>query len=135
MKLEPTLNGDGVELYLRKKVSSSRLKCLKCKSKNVAKNFEGWSYESNCGQYCYHVACVMDLILKNWKKGQTSDTGLQIMVPNMEDAVKQSRRSKNGKKVNKYLTKAILVLKLIISAIFGDPIGIAVVCVEQLLSS
>ena len=81
------------------------------------------------------MACVKDLILDNWKKGQTSDTGLQIMVPNMEDAVEQSGRSKNGKKVNKYLTKAILVLRLIISAIFGDPIGIAVVCFEQLFSS
>ena len=81
------------------------------------------------------MACVKDLILEIWKKGQTSDTGLQIMVPNMEDAVEQSGRSKNGKKVNKYLTKAILVLRLIISAIFGDPIGIAVVCFEQLFSS
>ncbi|KAK4579132.1 hypothetical protein RGQ29_028989 [Quercus rubra] len=134
MKLERTLNGDGVKLYLREKVSSG-LKCLKCKSKNIARDLKGWSYESNCGHYCYHVACVKDLILDNWKKGQTSDTGLQIMVPNMEDAVEQSGRSKNGKKVNKYLTKAILVLRLIISAIFGDPIGIAVVCFEQLFSS
>ena len=134
MKLEPTLNGDGVKMKLREKVSS-RLKCLKCKSKNIARDLKGWSYESNCGHYCYHVACVKDLILENWKKGQTSDTGLQIMVPNMEDAVEQSGRSKNGKKVNKYLRKAILVLKLIISAIFGDPIGITVVCFEQLLSS
>ncbi|KAL0007239.1 hypothetical protein SO802_008741 [Lithocarpus litseifolius] len=100
MKLQPTLNVDGVKLCLRKKVSS-RLKCLLCGSKNIAENLEGWSYESNCGQYCYHVKCVEDIFLENWKKGQTSDTGLQIMVPNMEDAVEQSRRSKNGKKVNK----------------------------------
>ena len=40
MKLERNLNGDGVKLYLREKVSSG-LKCLKCKSKNVAKDLKG----------------------------------------------------------------------------------------------
>ena len=89
---------------------------------------------------------MKDLILDNWKKdyiyglndvGQTSDTELQIMVPNKEDAVEQSGGiSKNGKKVNLYWRKAKIVLKLIISAIFGDPIGIiAAICFESLFSS
>ena len=60
-----------------------------------------------------------------------------IFNTNKEDIVEQSGGiSKNGKKVNLYWRKAKIVLKLIISAIFGDPIGIiAAICFEPLFSS
>ena len=130
MKLQHTLNGGEVKLYLKKKLSS-KSKCRKCGRKEVLKDFKGWSYESNCGQHCYHVACVKDLILDNWKKdyiyglndvGQTSDTELQIMVPNKEDAVEQSGGiSKNGKKVNIYWRGR---LKLFSSSLFRPSLEI-----------
>ena len=59
-----------------------------------------------------------------------------IFNTNKEDIVEQSGGiSKNGK-VNLYWRNAKIVLKLIISAIFGDPIGIiAAIYFESLFSS
>ncbi|KAF5453545.1 hypothetical protein F2P56_028442 [Juglans regia] len=143
MKLPRTLIGDGVKLHLSDMVSS---KCQKCGSKEISKGFRGWSYESTCGKYCYHVACVKDLVIENWRKGYfdghndvndqiLSNMAIQIKVPN-EDIVQQSEGSSyRSKKASKYWKIAKLALKLIISAIFGDPISGFTALIESVVSS
>jgi hypothetical protein len=136
MKLQRTLIGDGVKLHLSDKVST---RCLKCGSKEISKGFRGWSYESSCGQYCYHVACVKDLVLENWRRGYFDDghntMALQIMVPN-EDIVQQTGGSSSSRmKASKYWRMAKVALTLIISAVFGDPTTAVATLIASLLSS
>ncbi|KAB1217862.1 hypothetical protein CJ030_MR3G014728 [Morella rubra] len=62
------VNRLGVNLELRKQAPS---KCLKCGKKElIGKQIKGWAYACNSesGKYCYHVACVRDSIVENWKK-------------------------------------------------------------------
>jgi hypothetical protein len=133
MNLQRTLIGDGVTLHLRDKVAT---KCLKCGCKEVSINFKGWSYESSCGQYSYHVACVKDLILENWRRGyfDGNNTALQITVPN-QDIVQQTGGSSSRMNVRKYWKMAKVALKLIISAIFGDPTTLIATLIQSLLSN
>ncbi|KAK9282652.1 hypothetical protein L1049_010871 [Liquidambar formosana] len=140
VKLQHTIKGDGIELKLSKKVSS---KCLKCQSKEVSKGIKGWSYVSTCGQYCYHVACVKDMVLENWKNGnfvqqsdaiELSSLEMQSMVPSQE-LVMQCGESSSRRKGSRYWSVAKLVLQLIISAIFGDPTYGVVAFVESLFSN
>ncbi|XP_059456709.1 heat shock 70 kDa protein 18-like [Corylus avellana] len=85
--LPPTLIGDGVTLHLSENISTE---CLKCGSMEISKGFSGWSYESTCGEYCYHVACVKDLILENGQNDWVdtiSNTVLQNMIENGQNDV------------------------------------------------
>ncbi|KAH7537214.1 hypothetical protein FEM48_Zijuj03G0068900 [Ziziphus jujuba var. spinosa] len=141
LKLQRIIIGDGFELRLSDKVPS---KCLKCNSKEISRGIKGWSYVSSCGEYCYHVACVKDLVLENWRNGyfdgdndnisaQTSNLALlQIASPSNEVA---QRGGRLGSKAKKFWRIAKMVLKLIISAIFGDPTGGIAIIVEALVSS
>ncbi|KAB1217861.1 hypothetical protein CJ030_MR3G014729 [Morella rubra] len=43
-------------------------KCLKCQRKKASDNIVGWAYVSTCGNYCYHVKCVKELILEKWRE-------------------------------------------------------------------
>ena len=144
LKLQHTIYGDGgIKLKLSDKVSS---KCLKCKSKEISKGKKGWSYVSSCGEFCYHVACVKDLVLENWKNGyfdgdvdQKNNLALmQIGTSSTStctcNEVVESGGGWFGSKGKRFWRIARMVLKLVISAIFGDPIaGIAIV-VEALNS-
>jgi hypothetical protein len=137
MKLQRTLIGDGVKLHLSDKVST---RCLKCGSKEISKGFRGWSYESSCGQYCYHVACVKNLVLENWRMGYFDHghnmMALQIMAPNEDNIVQQTGGSSSGRrKASKYWRMAKVALTLIISAIFGDPTTVVATLIASLLSS
>jgi hypothetical protein len=133
MNLQRTLIGDGVTLHLRDNVAT---KCLKCGCKEASINFKGWSYESSCGQYSYHVACVKDLILENWRRSyfDGNNTALQITVPN-QDIVQQTGGSSSRMNVRKYLKMAKVALKLIISAIIGDPTTLIATFIQSLLSN
>lgn len=62
------INNEGVNLQLKEKAPS---KCLICQRKKISKKIEGWTYVSTCGEYCYRVKCVKDLVDK--KLEQQSD--------------------------------------------------------------
>jgi hypothetical protein len=96
-----------VNLELKEKAVSN---CLICQRKKISKKIEGWAYVSTCGEYCYHVKCVKDLVDK--KLEQQSD-GTNTSTLQLE--VKQ-KALKVGKDIE-------VVLKLIIEAIFGDPLS------------
>jgi hypothetical protein len=95
-----------------------------------------WSYESSCGKYSYHMACVKDLILENWRRDyfDGNNIALQIMVPN-QDIVQQTGGSSSRTKLSKYWKRAKVVLELIISAILGDPTTLIATLIQSLLSN
>eukprot|EP00257_Ricinus_communis_P027767 XP_025015181.1 uncharacterized protein LOC112536629 [Ricinus communis] len=125
-KLPETLTGENVKLQLKKKVS---LECQKCHFKIDSKRGpKGWCYVSSCGKYCLHVACVKQLVYEAWQNNyfnQQNDktTTKNLALPSREGAStstaiveKKENRSSGGWNI------AVLVLKLILSAIFGEPI-------------
>jgi hypothetical protein len=104
--------------------------CLKCKRKEISMGLSGWSYESTCGQYCYHVACVKDLILDNEQNNEL----LQNMVPD-EGISQEGGGSSSGKKASMYGRVAKVGLKLIISAILEHSFSMFATAFESLISS
>ncbi|KAB5538823.1 hypothetical protein DKX38_016356 [Salix brachista] len=138
LKLKRTLTAeDGTTLHLKEKPPS---KCLYCGSRKTSNGIKGWSYVSSCGQYRYHVACVKDMILENWKKGYFLQDGkvnkasysLESSIPNKEVALPSGSSSSKTKQI---WTKAKTAAKLIISALFGDPTGLILFVVDKLLLS
>ncbi|XP_014519798.1 uncharacterized protein LOC106776845 [Vigna radiata var. radiata] len=128
-----------VTLELCEKVPS---KCVKCKRITVEKGIQGWSYVSSEGKYCYHVSCVKKLILEKWEKGYFSQETNPTMAESSQVADRNngleivqsgavSRRSRKMKKITKI---AVLVFKLIVSAIFGNPVIAIAGLVEALFS-
>ncbi|BAT83037.1 hypothetical protein VIGAN_04013300 [Vigna angularis var. angularis] len=105
----------------------------------------GWSYVSSDsgGKCCYHVWCFKQLILENLNKGyfsnETSSNGMsdreysQLAVRNM-DMVRSRRSSTRLGTMKKYTKMAVLVFKLVFSAVFGDPITSIASLVEGLVS-
>ncbi|XP_012091484.2 uncharacterized protein LOC105649450 [Jatropha curcas] len=129
-KLPETLDGEGVKLQLKKK---SSLKCQKCHFRiNSGKGPKGLCYVSSCETYCFHVACLKEMVYENWQNSyfngdnkesdevsKANDLALQNTGSSSTstEIVEQKRKSsRNGWKM------AIVVLKLILSAIFGEPI-------------
>ncbi|KAF9674740.1 hypothetical protein SADUNF_Sadunf10G0158300 [Salix dunnii] len=140
LKLQRTLTAeDGTRLHLKKKLPS---KCLNCGSTRTSNGIKGWSYVSSCGQYCFHVACVKDMVLENWKKGYFLQDGsvneansyqaLESFNPNREVALPSGRR--NSSKTKQVWRKAKTAVMLIISALFGDPTALISLLIQQLLS-
>ena len=133
----------GIVLDLKAKTSS---KCLECGSKNISQGLRGWFYASNCGKHCYHVGCVMDMVLKNLEKGgHGCDDGRYLIKETNDERKSCSCESltrapsgaitKRSRKVGtmKFITEAtIIVLNLIISAILGIPITSACVAFYNL---
>ncbi|XWS07768.1 hypothetical protein CRYUN_Cryun41cG0019100 [Craigia yunnanensis] len=134
-KLPKSLSNNGVKINLSNEVGS---KCMKCKRKEIANGVKGWSYVSSCGNYCYHVACVKETIIENWKMGyfQTDVTNgengleLQNIAPSQEVVV-SSGESSRWKKTRKLW----FILKLVVSAIFGDPVTLISSLVQALMSN
>lgn len=129
LKLKHLIEGDeGVRLSLSDEVNS---RCLYCNSKEIARGVKGWSYVSSCGNYCYHVACVKEIAYENWKKGKFSGISGEmnsLWLPN-QGMVPRRNGSWSG---IAYWKMAKTILKLIISAIFGDPLSLIAVVVEGL---
>ncbi|WVZ04613.1 hypothetical protein V8G54_017959 [Vigna mungo] len=145
LKLKDSISDEEglVSLELCQKVPS---KCVQCKHKNVVDGIRGWSYVSSDsgGKCCYHVWCVKQLILENLNKGyftnETSSIGMsdreysQLAVRNMEMVLRSRRISRRLGTMKKYTKIAVLVFKLVFSAVFGNPITAIASLVEALVS-
>lgn len=125
LKLPPEMTDvdQGVILKLTKKISWPS-KCLKCDSRKLLQGVRGWAYESTCGHYRYHVACVKDLILEKWREAyfqQQSDSTTVSLVVEHGDLMMTG----TGRKARKLSSQKIKwVLQLIITAIFGEGISV-----------
>ncbi|KAI5431380.1 uncharacterized protein LOC127131726 [Lathyrus oleraceus] len=144
LKLKNSITDESgtVTLKLSKKVDS---KCVKCKHRSVVGNVKGWCYYDR--NSCYHVSCFKDLIVENWRRGYFSqgdtsiattnssndrETQLALTSMEMDQSLRISRRART---ISKYAKIAILVFKLIFSAIFGNPISAFVAILEALASN
>lgn len=138
LKREISDEQEGVTLKLCKEVPK---KCGKCKHRNVVDNVKGWSYVSSGSEesYCYHVSCVKELILENLNRTETNSTGMsdreysQLALRSM-GIVQRGESSRSSGKIRKYTKIAVLVFKLIFSAIFGNPISAIAAVMETLVS-
>ncbi|XP_021277310.1 uncharacterized protein LOC110411469 [Herrania umbratica] len=118
-KLPLSFSDNGMEICLRNEVNS---KCLKCQSKAKF----SWFYVSKSGEYCYHVACMKEAWLENWKKdyfqldaAKNGNLVLQNLAP--KEVAPRDGQSSKVKKGMKWL---IVFLNLVVSAIFGDPLSL-----------
>ncbi|CAJ1841542.1 unnamed protein product [Sphenostylis stenocarpa] len=132
-----------VTLKLCQKVPS---KCVKCKHRNVVEGIKGWSFVSSGsgGNYCYHVSCFKQLILENLNKGyftqETDSIGMsdreysELALRSIEMVQSGSgRSSRRSGTIKKYTKIAVLIFKLIFSAVFGNPITAIASLVEALV--
>ncbi|XP_022747997.1 uncharacterized protein LOC111297607 [Durio zibethinus] len=96
-----------MEIYLCEEIKS---KCLKCQSKKrSASKVQGLSYASRDGKFCYHVACLKEACLENWKKGyfqpdaiaddKNKSLALQNLAPKEVALVRDGGQSSNAMKV------------------------------------
>ncbi|KAH1045627.1 hypothetical protein J1N35_036411 [Gossypium stocksii] len=103
-------------------------RCLKCQRKERATGkVQGFSYVSSDGNLCYHVACLKEACLDNWKKGyfqldvpaneEIKILALQNLAPNQVVRPSEGKSSKAMKGINLLIT----FLKLVVSAILGEP--------------
>ncbi|KAL4323017.1 hypothetical protein HN51_068161 [Arachis hypogaea] len=103
--------------------------CVQCKRKKVGDDIKvkGWSYSTSDGDYCYHVSCFKELFLESLsnyfpeKKMQTNT------VENNKKVAKVRGPSTSKDNIFKIAT---LVLKIIFSALFGDPVSFVLALVE-----
>lgn len=118
-RLPQILIGDnGIRLRLTKKVSS---KCVRCKSKKTSNGIKGWSYVADCDGSCYHVACVKDMILE---KFQTPSSNYPVVPISTSTALARRSDSSFFKRFFKKVPKKLIFIKLIVTAITGDPSGL-----------
>ncbi|KAJ8760338.1 hypothetical protein K2173_011891 [Erythroxylum novogranatense] len=138
-KLPHTLASGEIKLKLKKKLPSP---CKTCGSTKTADGFRGWCYASSSRSECYHITCVKDTIVRNWKMGhfgqanhETSGLALESFAPPSRQVVVGRGwwwgGSSTARKVCKVVKTAIT---LVISAIFGDPTTLILALAEQLFS-
>ncbi|RDX62659.1 hypothetical protein CR513_58985, partial [Mucuna pruriens] len=104
-----------VTLELSHKVPS---KCLKCKHRNVVDGVKGWSYRGYLTQETNSI-------------GMSGREYSQLALRSME-IVQRGGTSRRSGTINKYTKLAVLVFKLIFSAVFGNPISAIAALVEAL---
>ncbi|KAI3947476.1 hypothetical protein MKW92_017396 [Papaver armeniacum] len=141
-KLPIQIEAEGVKLYLQKKLTSN---CSWCGKKVLEKKFTGWSYVSTCGDFQFHVNCVMESLVKNCERSHFncvnspriefggSSTLERTIVGNTERRMVTRTRMQDGFK--KFWRIAKLVMGMIVSAILGDPTSATVLLIESLVSS
>ncbi|QCD89537.1 uncharacterized protein LOC114166311 [Vigna unguiculata] len=113
-------------------------KCVKCNHRRVEEGVKTWSYVSSEGELCYHVRCVKKLILEKLEEkyfsqqtNPTDEAESSQVAERIDQSGAVSRRSRKMKKFTKI---AVLVFRLIVSAIFGNPIMAIAGLFEALVS-
>ncbi|XP_058075574.1 protein VACUOLELESS GAMETOPHYTES-like [Magnolia sinica] len=126
----PHMLDDGERnLYLGMKLSSA---CHRCGGKGL-----GWSYRSECKSYNLHVSCVKDLLVENWQAmhlnvDKNKMREIQTKIPSLRGAMEVHPKEKVGK-VHKYCQIAGGAVRVIVSAILGDPTPIIAGVVQGLM--
>ncbi|ERN11419.1 hypothetical protein AMTRI_Chr03g43490 [Amborella trichopoda] len=128
--LPPVLNDGERNLYLSLKVSAA---CHRCGRKGI-----GWSYRSECKKYNLHVSCVKDMLMESWQEiydsGAKKINELQTRIPKLKGQVRSYHGNAKGGKVMKCCEMAGMAIKVIVSAILGDPTAIIGAVVGALIS-
>ncbi|KAM0031133.1 hypothetical protein Hdeb2414_s0017g00505131 [Helianthus debilis subsp. tardiflorus] len=114
----------GLTLHLQKTATS---KCLHCGTKDLRSNVRGWAYVSTCGNYCYHVSCVKEIINKNWRSGfftGKSDPFRTIEQQFPKDMNRMNQLTLPRKKEGPKRKHAEAVLSTLFNMLTGNPFGL-----------
>ncbi|XP_071699256.1 protein VACUOLELESS GAMETOPHYTES-like [Rutidosis leptorrhynchoides] len=125
---EKTLEAaNGLTMTLKKAATA---KCLHCGTKDLWSKVRGWAYVSSCGSYCYHVSCVREIVIKNWRYGfftGKSDPFHTIKQQFPEDVEKMHHDQlvvARKKQSNNTRKQATAILSVIFNVITGNPMGL-----------
>ncbi|PWA35017.1 hypothetical protein CTI12_AA612760 [Artemisia annua] len=124
LSYEPALVAiDGLTLNLKKVATSA---CLHCGNMKISSKVPGWAYVSSCGDYCYHVSCVMDIINRKWKNGLITGESdpFQTIRPEFLSDVDKRQQLVIGKKKEKSMKKAATILSAIFNVLTGNSLGL-----------
>ncbi|KAF3331241.1 nucleoredoxin 1-2 [Carex littledalei] len=120
--------------YLCEKLSSA---CHRCGNKGL-----GWSYRSECKNYSLHVSCVKEMLVESWqtvylnqnKNGKhIREAQMSVMAPSLKGTLQSHHKGRVGK-AKRCCQMATSALRVIISAILGDPTAIIAAVIGVLLS-
>ncbi|KAH7684389.1 DC1 domain-containing protein [Dioscorea alata] len=137
--LAPRLEDGDRSFLLCMKITSS---CHRCGLKGP-----GWSYRSECKNYNLHVSCVKELLVESWQamylnldKEKVRD--IQTKIPSLRGTMQshqhqhhhlQAQRARLGK-VHQCCQIAGGAIRIIISAILGDPTAIIAAVIGGFIS-
>jgi C1 domain len=119
-------NGELHNFNLCEKLSSAY---HRCGNKGL-----GWSYQSKCKNYNLHVSCVKELLVESWqtvcldqnKNGKHGrEAQMSVMVPSLNSTLQNHHKGLVGK-VRPCCQMAVSAIRIIISAILGDPTAMIV---------
>ncbi|CAI9784544.1 unnamed protein product [Fraxinus pennsylvanica] len=113
-KLEKKIVIDGTIFDLKTKVSSKCGKCGKRKISRDQKNVLGWSYVSPCEKNHFHVFCLTEMVQEVYMK--YGDLALENM--DLRELVRSNRNRRRG---NTFLSTIKSFVKILLSALLGDP--------------
>ncbi|KAG9440849.1 hypothetical protein H6P81_021014 [Aristolochia fimbriata] len=116
--LPQVLDDGNMHLYLYRKVGAS---CHKCGRKG-----RSWSYRSKCKKYNLHVSCVKEMLVESWHELYFGNCGskkrIETRIPSLKGTLANHHRRKG--KVRKCCEMAGMAVRVIISAVLGDPTAI-----------
>ncbi|KAJ8459530.1 hypothetical protein OPV22_032456 [Ensete ventricosum] len=132
-------DGDGHQFHLCLKLSGPA--CHRCGSKG-----KGWAYRSTCKNYNLHVSCVKELLVESWEaiylsrdcKNKMTTITTEVIrtrtIPSLRGTMQNYHRVGSVGKVRRCCQIAISALRIIISAILGDPTAIIAAVVGTMMS-
>ncbi|KAL2517056.1 Cysteine/Histidine-rich C1 domain family protein [Abeliophyllum distichum] len=126
-KLEKKLVIDGTIFDLVTKVSS---KCGKCGKKKISRDEKfilGWSYISQCKKYHFHVYCITEMVHEAYMKH--GDLALENI--DLRELVRYNRNRSGG---NTFFMMIKTFIKILLSALLGDPTMLASNVLVELFS-
>ncbi|XP_072977096.1 uncharacterized protein [Typha angustifolia] len=117
--------------YLCRKLSGS---CHRCGTKGL-----GWSYKSDCKNYNLHVSCVKELVVESWRAmyanmDKNKVREIQARIPSLRGAMQNHHRGRVLGKARRCCQIAATAVRIIISAILGDPTAIIAAVVGAFIS-
>ncbi|KAK1396266.1 Phorbol-ester/DAG-type domain-containing protein [Heracleum sosnowskyi] len=121
---------NGMKFKLTEKLTS---KCIWCKSKILKGTSEGgWSYESKCKQYHFHVYCIKEMMQESWKTGYHKD---EISLSLKNSDLRLGRRLNGGSsRSGKYWKIVKVFMTAVVAILLGDPTALLATTLFNLIT-
>lgn len=99
----------------------------------------GWAYRSSCKTYSLHVSCVKAMLVESWEAmylnvDEDRVREMQTRIPSLKNLVRAHHVERAGGTVGKCCELAKGAVRLIVSAILGDPTTIIAGVVQSLIT-
>ncbi|KAK2993205.1 hypothetical protein RJ640_005173 [Escallonia rubra] len=98
----------------------------------------GWSYRTRCSTYNLHVSCVKELLVESWQTmylnvDKNKAKELQTRIPSLKGTLRNHHKGRGGY-VGKCCQMASGAVRVVVSAILGDPTAIIAAVVGGFIS-